>query len=122
MTLSDSLKSNILNSLIIQVFCLAWSPLTHDNNKSILAMGNWNQSIIFYDQEKQQQTHETQLKFNPLCIRWLSNAQFFVVSGTSNEACLFSRSGSFIFTIATLSSWIWHVDVCPDGHVALGTD
>jgi len=52
----------------------------------------------------------------------MSNAQFFIVTGTNNEAQMYSRSGSYIFTICTMSTWIWQVDVEEDGVVALGTD
>jgi len=77
-----------------KIFCLAFSPLTSENNISLLVIGCWDQTISFYNSEGFTETHNKKLDFNPIFIKWLSSSNFFVITGTNNQAQLLSRSGT----------------------------
>jgi intraflagellar transport protein 122 len=62
------------------------------------------------------------LNYNPIFIKWLSSSNFFVITGTNNQAQLLSRQGNFIYTIANSSSWIWQVDILQDEKFGVVSD
>lgn len=65
---------------------MGFSPLTSDNNSSILVVGAWDKTISFYNCEGYQEMQSKQLDFNPVSIKWLKNSDFFVLTGTNNQA------------------------------------
>lgn len=70
---------------------MAWSPLTHEHNASMLVLGSWDQSLSFFNADGQTQQQVKYLEYYPLSICWLKSSNFFVVTGTNNQAQLLSR-------------------------------
>lgn len=90
---------------------MEWTPVTPENSESLLTVGCWDQTISFWDLAGKQIGNDKNIGFDPLCINFFANGEFFVLSGTNKKASLWTREGGFITSICDKSDWIWCIKV-----------
>jgi intraflagellar transport protein 122 len=75
------------------IWCLAWNP-NRDEPADVLAVGDWNQKLAFYQLNGRQVTKDKELGFDPCTISYFSNGEYLVIGGSDRKV---------IYTIFTIS-------------------
>ncbi|RWS28956.1 intraflagellar transport protein 122-like protein, partial [Leptotrombidium deliense] len=76
-----------------------------DSDCELLAVVDWSQNLSFYDMSGKQVGKEKFLGFDPLCISHFDNSEYMLISGTHNQAMLYTKEGVAIGTICEQNSW-----------------
>ncbi len=114
------------------IWCLAWNP-SRDEPCDILAVGDWNQKLAFFQLSGRQVTKDKDLGFDPCSIGYFSNGEYLIIGGSDRKASLWTKEGVRLTTIGTeitstvylrlgeREDWVWVCRVRPkQNYVAVG--
>ena len=102
------------------IWCIAWNP-SRDEPVDILAVGDWNQKLAFYQLSGRQVTKDKDLGFDPCTISYFSNGEYLVIGGSDRKASLWTKEGVRLTTIGEREDWVWVGRVRPrQNYVAVG--
>ncbi len=106
------------------VWCLEWNPIKSESQESVFAVGCWDSTLSFYNSSgKQISSEDKKLDFDPCCISYFANGEFFVMSGSNKKVTLWTKEGVCIGTVAEESDWIWACQLRPKHNsVAIGSN
>ncbi|KRX19215.1 Intraflagellar transport protein -like protein [Trichinella nelsoni] len=114
------------------VWNLAFNPfrpeefLNESENETMdiaLAVLDWSSAIAFYDINGQKMLEDVKLDYDPLCLDYLAPGEFMAISGSNRKVNLHTRTGTYLFTVAEMKSWVWVCRAKPDSHhIALGCE
>uniref|UniRef100_A0A0N4UQ01 Intraflagellar transport protein 122 homolog n=1 Tax=Dracunculus medinensis TaxID=318479 RepID=A0A0N4UQ01_DRAME len=77
-------------------------------SSEILAVGDWGQTVAFYDLEGNQVGRDDKkLGYDPTAIDCFNYDQFFIISGSNRQVTLYSREGITLGVIAQMDAWVW---------------
>lgn len=88
------------------VWCMEWTPISPDNQESILFVGVWPNTIQIYNSQGQQLGSNRKLGFDPLYLNFNSTGEMYLVSGTNNKVTLYTREGGQLIEAASAKDWI----------------
>eukprot|EP01116_Phalansterium_solitarium_P016577 TRINITY_DN3872_c0_g3_i3.p1 TRINITY_DN3872_c0_g3~~TRINITY_DN3872_c0_g3_i3.p1 ORF type:complete len:1186 (+),score=383.77 TRINITY_DN3872_c0_g3_i3:201-3758(+) len=104
------------------VWCVQWNP-SRDEPCDILAVGDWNQKLSFYQLSGRPVTKDKDLGFDPCSISYFSNGEYLVVSGSDRKASLWTKEGVKLTVVGERDDWIWAGRVKPrQNFVCLGSN
>jgi intraflagellar transport protein 122 len=63
---------------------MAWNP-SRDEMVDILAVGDWNQKLSFYQLSGRQISKDRDLDFDPCSIAYFSNGEYLVIGGSDRK-------------------------------------
>jgi intraflagellar transport protein 122 len=105
------------------VWCLAWNPVCEDQQCEVLAVGDWDRKLSFFQQDGSpiKSMPERTLGFDPCTLAFLANGEYMVVGGSDRRVTLWTRSGVMLGTVAERDEWVWVAKPRPkQNHVAIG--
>lgn len=104
------------------IWTLTWNPVpTKADPTDVLVVGCWDQTLSFYKVSGQEYGKEHKLDFDPCCIDFFSNGDYFVLVGSGKKAQLWSREGIYLSDLGEREDWIWSVAVRPrQNNVVIG--
>jgi len=96
------------------VWTLMWNPVpTKQDPADVLVVGCWDQTLSFYKVSGQEYGREHRLDFDPCCIDFFSNGDYFVLGGSNKKVQLWSREGVYLGDLGERDDWIWSASVRP---------
>eukprot|EP00795_Rhopilema_esculentum_P002486 gene2486-18149_t len=104
------------------VWTISWTPLK-DGSADILAVGDWNRKLSFYQLSGKQIGKEKSLNFDPCCLSYFSKGEYLIVGGSDKQCSLFTKDGVRLTTIGEQKSWVWCCKARPDSnYLAVGCE
>ncbi|KAI8996741.1 hypothetical protein BC832DRAFT_598279 [Gaertneriomyces semiglobifer] len=110
------------------IWTLAWNP-SRSSNGDVLAVGDWDQKLAFYDLNGRQVGKERALGFDPCSVSFSENGEYLVLAGQDRKATLWTSDGIRLGLICERDNWIWSSKAqlkqncvaigCHDGTVAV---
>jgi len=106
----------------LPVWTISWCP-SKDDNTDILAVGDWNKKLSFYQLSGKQIGKERNLNFDPCCISYFSKGEYIVIGGSDKQCSLYTKDGIRLTTIGEQRSWVWSCKARPDSNfLAVGCE
>lgn len=99
------------------VFGVQCCPSATDPSNDTLAVADWGHTLSYHTLGGQMIGKERQLGFDPLCLTYLPNGEYCLVTGCTGNVHCFTRDGVRLGTLGDTmdTSWIWSVAVHPNG-------
>ncbi|XP_013114597.2 intraflagellar transport protein 122 homolog [Stomoxys calcitrans] len=99
------------------VYGVKCCPATAEPNSDIIAVADWSQTLSFHTLSGQMVGKERSIGFDALCLTYLPNGEYCLLSGCTASVHCFTREGVRLGTLGDNLdiSWIWSVDVHPNG-------
>ncbi|XP_048590687.1 intraflagellar transport protein 122 homolog isoform X2 [Nematostella vectensis] len=102
------------------VWTIQWNP-SKDEPYDILAIGDWNQRLSFYQLSGKQVGKDRHLGYDPCSLGYFSKGEYLILGGSDRQCSLHTKEGVKLTTIGEQQSWVWCCKVRPDANfVALG--
>eukprot|EP01105_Mastigella_eilhardi_P005329 TRINITY_DN1705_c0_g2_i1.p1 TRINITY_DN1705_c0_g2~~TRINITY_DN1705_c0_g2_i1.p1 ORF type:complete len:1309 (-),score=346.84 TRINITY_DN1705_c0_g2_i1:47-3835(-) len=90
------------------VWCLQWNP-SSEEKAPILAAGDWDQKLAFYQMSGRPARSDRALGFDPCSVGYFSNGEYLCVAGSDKKLHLFTKEGVFLTTFGDIPNWAWCV-------------
>eukprot|EP00794_Sanderia_malayensis_P006236 gene6236-6953_t len=104
------------------VWTISWSP-SKDDSADILAVGDWNKKLSFYQLSGKQIGKEKSLNFDPCSLSYFSKGDYLVLGGSDKQCSLFTKDGIRLTTIGEQRSWVWCCKARPESNfLAVGCE
>lgn len=99
------------------VYGVKCCPATAEPSADIIAVTDWSQTLSFHTLSGQMVGKERSIGFDALCLTYLPNGEYCLVTGCTGNVHCFTREGVRLGTLGDNLdiSWIWSVDVHPNG-------
>jgi WD40 repeat protein len=81
--------------------------------KELLAVGCWDQTLSFYDSSGQQHLKDRKLHFYPCSLSYFSDGEYIVIGGSDRRATLCTKEAVRLCTICEKQDWVWSVRAQP---------
>uniref|UniRef100_T1IRE0 Intraflagellar transport protein 122 homolog n=1 Tax=Strigamia maritima TaxID=126957 RepID=T1IRE0_STRMM len=102
------------------IWSLSWSPNKNEPHDT-LCVADWGQNLSFYQISGKQIGKDRPLGFDPCCVRYISNGEYILISGSNKQTVLFTKDGVSLGSIIEHTSWIWCSEARHDGnYIAIG--
>eukprot|EP00002_Diphylleia_rotans_P020025 TRINITY_DN3881_c0_g1_i2.p1 TRINITY_DN3881_c0_g1~~TRINITY_DN3881_c0_g1_i2.p1 ORF type:complete len:1192 (+),score=258.09 TRINITY_DN3881_c0_g1_i2:235-3810(+) len=110
------------------VWCLSWNP-SRDEPYDLLAVGDWDQKLAFFQLNGRQVGKDRELGFDPCSIGYFTNGEYLCIGGSDRKVSLWTKEGVKLTHIGERDDWVWcchpkpkqnYVGVgCNDGSLAV---
>ncbi|KAI9141423.1 intraflagellar transport protein [Paraphysoderma sedebokerense] len=105
------------------VWTLQWNPNPGKDSADILAVGDWNRRLSFYQLDGTQVNRDRVLENDPCCLSFFQGGEYLIVGGADCKVNLWTSDGIKIGTLAERESWIWSCRVKPKQNlIAVGSN
>ncbi|CAB3993157.1 intraflagellar transport 122 homolog isoform X2, partial [Paramuricea clavata] len=94
------------------VWTISWNP-SKDEPYDVLAVGDWNQTLSFYQLSGKQIGKDRHLGYDPCSLAFFSQGEYLVIGGSNKECSLYTKEGVRLGSIGEQQSWLWSCRVRP---------
>jgi intraflagellar transport protein 122 len=98
------------------IWTLKWTPGQTAGQPDVLAVGDWNKTLSFYELngDRHGSKQDIKLGFDPCCISYYDGGEYILIGGSCKEVRMYTKEGKYLSTVAKLPAWVWTVQPRPE--------